>query len=86
MKLSLIFYQVENVITLNLATKVFLNSVIYPLTKVSSLVHDEFFNHDSHRTHIKRKRDIDDYAFIGESIDENDKPRGDQRTSIRNFF
>lgn len=64
----------------------FLNSVIYPLTKVSSLVHDEFFNHDSHRTHIKRKRDIDDYAFIGESIDENDKPRGDQRTSIRNFF
>jgi hypothetical protein len=35
---------------------------------------------------IKRDRILDDFAFIGESVDENDIPRGDQRTPIKNLY
>ena len=61
----------------------FLRDVIYPIAKENLFLHDEFFNYERIGTHIKRNRNLDDFAFIGESVDENDIPRGDQRTSIR---
>ena len=43
------------------------------------------FNDDNNSTKdLDRK--LDDFAFIGESIDENDEPRGDQRTPIINLY
>lgn len=61
----------------------FLREVIYPIAKESVIVHDEFCNLDDSAKKIERDRFLDDYAFIGESIDEFDNPRGDQRTVIR---
>jgi hypothetical protein len=61
----------------------FLRDVIYHIAKENLFLHDEFFNYERIGTHIKRNRNLDDFAFIGESVDENDIPRGDQRTSIR---
>lgn len=64
----------------------FLRDVIHPIIKNDLFLHDEFFNYEGIGTNIKRDRYLDDFAFIGESIDENDTPRGDQRTSIRQRF
>jgi hypothetical protein len=64
----------------------FLEQIIYPLTKSKSLIHAEFCNLEGISTDIKRDRILDDFAFIGESIDEFDIPRGDQRTPIKNLY
>ena len=64
----------------------FLEQVIYPLTKNKSLIHAEFCDLEGISTNIKRDRLLDDFAFIGESVDEFDIPRGDQRTPIRNLY
>jgi len=61
----------------------FLRDVVHPLTTNKLFLHDEFFNYEGIGTNIKRDRNLDDFAFIGESVDENNEPRGDQRTSIR---
>ena len=66
--------------------QIFLKEVVYPLTKNNSLIHDEYFNYEQTGVAIKRDRKLDDFAFIGESIDENDEPRGDQRTPIINLY
>jgi hypothetical protein len=60
----------------------FLRDIIHPIVKNSLFLHDEYFNYEGIGTHIKRDRAIDDFAFIGESVDENDIPRGDQRSPI----
>lgn len=60
----------------------FLRDVVYPFAVNDVLVHDEYFNYEGHGTNIKRDRKLDDFAFIGESVDENDTPRGDQRSPI----
>jgi hypothetical protein len=65
----------------------FLRDVIYPLTNKSRIVHDEYFKFEKECTPIKRDRKLDNFAFIGESIDINDESRyssnpGDQRKSI----
>ena len=65
----------------------FLAQIIYPLTVNDCLIHDEFCNYPNEiKTHIKRDRNLDNFAFIGESVDKNDIPRGDQRTSIRQKY
>jgi len=64
----------------------FLRDVIHPIAKTSLLLHDEYFNYEGIGQAIKRDRAIDDFAFIGESVDENDVPRGDQRSPIRNAY
>jgi len=67
--------------------QIFLRDIIYPMTKTSRLVHDEYFNYEGDCRKIMRDRKIDDFAFIGESIDINDQSRyttnpGDQRKTI----
>lgn len=64
----------------------FLRDIIHPIAVKDLFLHDEFFNYEGIGTHIKRDRSIDDFAFIGESVDENDTPRGDQRSSIRSRY
>lgn len=49
----------------------FLGQVIYPIIKDKSMVHDEFFNYDSHRRQFPMKRK--DYEFVGEIFDEYDE-------------
>jgi hypothetical protein len=64
----------------------FLRDIIHPIVSKDLFLHDEFFNYEGIGTNIKRDRKLDDFAFIGESVDENDKPRGDQRSSIINIY
>jgi protein O-GlcNAc transferase len=64
----------------------FLEDIIYPIAKKDVLIHDEFCNMEQVGIPIKRDRILDDFAFIGESVDENDIPRGDQRTPIKNLY
>jgi hypothetical protein len=64
--------------------QLFLKEVVYPLAKNNSLIHDEYFNYEPTAVAIKRDRKLDDFAFIGES--KNDEPRGDQRTPIINLY
>lgn len=60
----------------------FLRDVIYRIATKSLFLHDEYFNYEGIGQKIKRDRKLDNFAFIGESIDENDQPRGDQRSPI----
>lgn len=60
----------------------FLRDVIYPIAQKNSLIHDEYYNYEGNCVKIKRDRKIDNFAFIGESILEDDSPNGDQRTPI----
>ena len=60
----------------------FLKDVIHPMAIKSLLLHDEYYNYEGIGQAIPRDRKLDDFAFIGESVDENDEPRGDQRSSI----
>ena len=55
----------------------FLRDIIYTnYAKQSSFVHDEFTPiREPHAVPIKRDLKLDDFAFIGESIDENDNRR-----------
>lgn len=64
----------------------FLRDCVYPIAKNDSIIHDEYFNYEGIGTSVKRDRALDDFAFIGESVDENDVPRGDQRTSIKQRY
>lgn len=64
----------------------FLRDVIHPIASTDLFLHDEYFNYEGIGQSIKRDRKLDDFAFIGESIGENDTPRGDQRTPIINIY
>ena len=71
----------------------FLGDVIYPnYATQSSFVHDEFTpSKEPHAVPIKRDLELDDFAFIGESIDENDNDRwerepGEQRAGIKSYY
>lgn len=64
----------------------FLKDVVHPIAVNSLMLHDEYFNYEGIGVKIKRDRALDDFAFIGESIDENDNPRGDQRTPIKEKY
>jgi hypothetical protein len=62
--------------------QLFLRDIIYQKIKNESMVHDEYYGYEPHAKPIEHDRKSNDFAFIGESIDENDKPRGDQRSPI----
>jgi hypothetical protein len=62
--------------------QLFLRDVVYPTAVKDLFLHDEFFNYEGIGTNIKRDRRIDNFAFIGETLDENDLPRYEQR----NYF
>lgn len=64
----------------------FLRDVIHPIARTDLFLHDEFFNYEGIGTNVKRDRALDDFAFVGESIDEHDQPRGDQRSPIRQRY
>jgi hypothetical protein len=64
----------------------FLRDVVYNYAVRSVFVHDEYFNFEKCGVKIKRDRHLDDFAFIGESVDEFDVPRGDQRTPIKERY
>lgn len=66
--------------------QIFLKDIIYPEAINSLLLHDEYFNYEGIGRSIKLLRSYDNYDFIGESVDENNIPRGDQRTPIKNIF
>jgi protein O-GlcNAc transferase len=68
------------------ADQMFLMQRIYPIAVNNCLVHDEYFKYESFAKPINHDRKLNNYAFIGESIDENDEPRGDQRTPIINIY
>ncbi len=56
----------------------FLQEIIYPQAIQSLLSHDEYFHYERYdqpnviRTHIKRDRKLNDFAFLCEPFDEND--------------
>ena len=62
--------------------QLFLETNIYPIACTSVLLHDEYFNYEGIGQPIKLSRSYDEFNFIGESVDEYDIPRGDQRSSI----
>jgi hypothetical protein len=64
----------------------FLRSAIYPHIVTESMVHDEYYKYEKQAKPINHDRKSNDFAFIGESIDENDVPRGDQRSPIRERY
>lgn len=64
----------------------FLRDVVYQYAIKSVFVHDEYYNYEGYGVKIKRDRHLDDFAFIGESVDENDEPRGDQRSPIKERY
>lgn len=66
--------------------QILLRDHIYPRIVNEAFIHDEYFKYESHCEKIKMDRASNDFAFIGESIDENDVPRGDQRSSIRERY
>lgn len=66
--------------------QIYLRDVVYPIAVKDLFLHDEYYNYEGFGTNIKRDRKLDNFAFIGESIDENDKPRGDQRTPIKEKY
>jgi hypothetical protein len=68
------------------ADQIFLMERIYPNIINSLMVHDEYFRYEPFAKPITHDRKENNFAFIGESVDENDIPRGDQRTPIINIY
>lgn len=66
--------------------QILLRDHIYPIIVNEAFIHDEYFQYEPHCQKIKMDRASNDFAFIGESIDEYDIPRGDQRSSIRERY
>jgi hypothetical protein len=64
----------------------FLKDVVYPLTLNRCLVHDEYYNYENCAKSINHDRESNNFAFIGEAIQENDEPAGDQRTPIIKIY
>jgi hypothetical protein len=55
--------------------QIFLVSVIYPQVVNDALIHDEYFMYEPHVKKMGHDRKSCDFAFVGESIDENDQSR-----------
>jgi hypothetical protein len=72
--------------TIRNADQIFLADVLYPVFQKDSIVHDEYFKYEAHSKPINHDRKQNDFAFIGESVDENDIPRGDQRKDIKRIY
>lgn len=64
----------------------FLRDIVYPLTINNCLVHDEYYNHEPYAKPINHDRKSNNFAFIGEAMQENDEPAGDQRTPIIEIY
>ena len=60
----------------------FLQEIIYTQAITSLFLHDEYFNYEGIGTPIKRDRKLDNFAFIGEPFDENDKQLSNHRDMI----
>ena len=59
----------------------FLKEKIYSLIVNDCMVHDEFFNYNSHTKQFPIKRESQ--QFVGESFDENDNPNMEHRSMIK---
>lgn len=66
--------------------QIFLSEVIYPNIVNNCLIHDEYFKYENNCKAINHDRKSNNFAFIGESIDENNEPRGDQRSQIIKIY
>lgn len=64
------------------ADQYFLRERIYPSVKNHSFVHDEYFRYEKNAVPIKRDRKLDDFAFIGEPIDNENHGDRNYRLSI----
>ena len=60
----------------------FLQEIIYPQAITSLFLHDEYFNYEGIGTPIKRDRKLDDFAFIGEPLNEDDTQLKNHRDMI----
>jgi len=60
----------------------FLQEIIYPRACESLFLHDEYFNYEGIGVAIKRDRQLDNFAFIGEPFDENDNQLSNHRDMI----
>lgn len=70
----------------NTFDQIFLRDIIYPNICTNTLVHDEYYRYEPQAKPIEHDRKSNDFAFIGESVDEFDIPRGDQRSPIINIY
>lgn len=70
----------------NTLDQIFLGDVIYPNIHTNTLVHDEYYKYETQAKPIEHDRKSNDFAFIGESVDEFDVPRGDQRSPIIRIY
>lgn len=50
--------------------QIFLHDVVYPRATRSLMLHDEYYDYERIGVPINRLRSVDDYAFIGEPLDE----------------
>jgi hypothetical protein len=66
--------------------QLFLRDIIYPKIVDNSLIHDEYYGYEVNAKPINHDRKSNDFKFIGESIDENDIPRGEQRKEIKQIY
>lgn len=64
----------------------FLKECIYPVVKQYAFVHDQFINYEGSAVPIKRDRELDDFAFIGEPFDENDSYDQSHRDLIKKYY
>lgn len=60
----------------------FLQEIIYPTAITDLCLHDEYFNYEGIGRKIKRDRMLDDFAFVGEPFDEDDKQLNNYRDVI----
>ncbi len=63
--------------------QVFLQEAIYPIAKRSLFAHSDSTDFEADAVPIKRARELDDYAFIGEPIGADDVPIGKFREVLR---
>ena len=76
----------SNLINQKTFDQIFLANVIYPHIVKDTIIHDEYYGYENHAKPINHDRESNDFRFIGESIDENDEPRGNQVKEIMEIY
>jgi hypothetical protein len=81
------YFQKSDKVNVREVDQWFLKECIYPVVKEHSFISDEFVNFEGKSISINRDRKIDNFAFIGEPFDENDKPLDpSHRELIKDYY
>jgi hypothetical protein len=80
------YIQINNLPNEKSIDQMFLRDVIHPKAKQSLYLNDTFFNHEGCGVAIDRDRKLDDFAFIGEPFDEENKINPGYREDIKSRF